>query len=180
MNRYIPTYVYLSIYDIDFNKLYAQGKRIIISDLDNTLLPYYEENATKELKSWKEKLDKLGFKFYIITNNNDERIKKLLPSFNIDGYLTKASKPSPKKLIAYLDDLHIKKEETIFLGDQLVTDIACANRAGIDNILVKTIDWKCQKWYTKINRLREYFILKKMLKIDKEKAEAILKFKENK
>lgn len=178
MKRYIPTYVYLSIYDIDFNKLYAEGKRIIISDLDNTLLPYYEPLATKELKEWKNSLDQMGFKFYIITNNNDERIKKLLPSFQIDGYLTKAKKPSPKKLLSYLSELNISLNEVVFLGDQLVTDIACANRAGIDNILVKTIDWKHQKWYTKINRLREIFILKKMLKIDKEKAEAILKFKE--
>ena len=178
MNRYIPTYVYLSIYDIDFNKLYASGKRIIISDLDNTLLPYHYEKATDDLIKWKEELTKMGFKFYIITNNNDKRIKRLLPSFNIDGYLVKAKKPSPKRFLNYLDELNIKKEETVFLGDQLVTDILCANKAGIDSILVKTIDYKCQKWYTKINRLREIFILKKMLKIDKDKAEAILKFKE--
>lgn len=178
MNNYIPTYVYLSIYDIDFNKLYADGKRIIISDLDNTLLPYYEPLATNELKEWKNKLDEIGFKFYIITNNNDKRIKKLISSFEIDGYLTKAKKPSPKRLLKYLSDLNIKLNEVIFLGDQLVTDIKCANKAGIDNILVKTIDSYHQKWYTKINRLREIFILRKMKKIDLEKAEAILKFKE--
>ena len=126
MNRYIPTYVYLSIYDIDFNKLYASGKRIIISDLDNTLLPYHYEKATDDLIKWKEELTKMGFKFYIITNNNDKRIKRLLPSFNIDGYLVKAKKPSPKRLLNYLDELNIKKEETVFLGDQLVTDILCA------------------------------------------------------
>lgn len=179
MNRYIPTFVYLSIYDIDFNKLYASGKRIIISDLDNTLLAYHQVEATPELKEWKKKLDDMGFKFYIITNNNDRRIKKLLPSFNIDGYLTKASKPSANRLLKYLKVNNLNKDEIIFLGDQLVTDIACANKAGIDSVLVRTIDWSCQKWYTKINRAREKNIIKEMYKIDKEKAIMINSFKEN-
>lgn len=178
MSKYTPTFVFSSIYDIDFNKLYAQGKKIIISDLDNTLLPYYDTKATSSLIAWKKKLNEAGLKLYIITNNNDSRILKLKETFNIDGYLTKANKPSSKRLEEYLKNNKIKLEETILLGDQLVTDIACANNLGIQSILVKTIDIKHQKWYTKINRLREKRIIKKMMKENPEIACAILKFKE--
>lgn len=178
MSKYTPTFVFSSIYDIDLDKLYAQGKRIIISDLDNTLLPYYQLDATRELTTWKKKLNMAGLKLHIITNNNDERIKKLMKTFEVDGYLTKANKPSPKKLKAYLLTNNIKLDETIFLGDQLVTDIACANNLGIDSILVKTIDNKHQKWYTKINRLRERSIINKMMKEKPEIASAIKAFKE--
>ena len=40
MNHHIPTYLAQSVYDIDYNKLYANGKRVILFDLDNTLAPY--------------------------------------------------------------------------------------------------------------------------------------------
>ena len=40
--KYIPNYVYKTIYDIDFDTLYASGKRIILSDLDNTIARYDE------------------------------------------------------------------------------------------------------------------------------------------
>lgn len=180
MYKYLPTFVFSSIYDIDFNKLYAEGKRIIISDLDNTLLPYYQKDATHELVNWKHQLDLIGFKLFIITNNDDERIKRLLLTFNIDGYLTKAHKPSPKKLEAFLNEHGFNLDEVIFLGDQLVTDIACANNLGIDSILVKTIDTKHQKWYTKINRLREKKILKQIHKLNPDIGDKIYSFKENK
>lgn len=179
MYKYLPTFVYSSIYDIDFSKLYDSGKKIIISDLDNTLLPYYQKDATHELVNWKHQLDQIGFKLFIITNNDDERIKRLLLTFTIDGYLIKAKKPSPKKLKAYLEKLGFDLNEVIFLGDQLVTDIACANNLGIDSILVKTIDFRTQKWYTKINRIREKKIIKKINEINPEIANKIKSFKEN-
>lgn len=173
MSKYTPTFVYLSIYDIDFSKLYALGKKIIISDFDNTLLPYHIDKATPSLIKWQQDLKRNGFSLHIITNNNENRILKIKETLEIDGYLTKANKPSCKKLETYLNNLKIKKEEVIFLGDQLVTDIACANNLGIDSILVKTIDTKHQKWYTKINRLREKRIIKKMYNENYEIASAI-------
>ena len=56
----------------------------------------------------------------------------------------------------------------IALGDQLVTDILGFNRLGLYSVLVKTIDKKTQKWYTKINRLREKKILKNIKKTNSE------------
>lgn len=173
MSKYTPTFVYLSIYDIDFSKLYALGKKIIISDLDNTLLPYHVHQATDALVNWQKELKESGFSLYIITNNNEKRIVKIKETLDIDGFLAKANKPSSTKLESYLKSLNINKEEVIFLGDQLVTDIACANNLGIDSILVKTIDIKHQKWYTKINRLREKRIIKKMYSENPETAMAI-------
>jgi predicted HAD superfamily phosphohydrolase YqeG len=52
------------------------------------------------------------------------------------------------------------------IGDQLVTDILCANRVGVDSILVKSISRASEKWYTRINRLRDPFIVKKIAKKD--------------
>lgn len=168
MNKYLPTDVYLSIYDIDFTKLYAWGIKNIIADLDNTLLPYYIKEPTIELKEWLRKVKEQGIKFYIISNNKKERIQKVVNLLDIDGFLALAHKPSPKRTKAYLINQNIKQSETLFIGDQLVTDIKCANNLGIKSILVKTIDLKTQKWYTKINRLREKNIIKRISKINSE------------
>lgn len=167
--KYLPTYVYTTIYDIDFTSLYASGKRIILSDLDNTIASYSEETPSKEVLEFNKYLRNLGFKIYLVSNNNGKRIKKFSEEFIIDGFLAKAKKPFTKKLEKFLSNNNLKKEEIISMGDQLVTDISGFNKLGVDSILVKTIDQKNQKWYTKINRLREKNILKKIKKVDCEK-----------
>ena len=90
-----------------------------------------------------------------------------------------AMREAVKLDIDMLEKLGFDLNEVIFLGDQLVTDIACANNLGIDSILVKTIDFKTQKWYTKINRIREKKIIKKINEINPEIANKIKSFKEN-
>lgn len=170
MKKYLPTYVYSTIYDIDFVKLYALGKKIIMTDLDNTLLPYHQEEATKELIEWRKKINELGFRLYIISNNVETRIMKVVKSLNADGYLAKAHKPQGKEVNHFLQKMNFEKNEVIFIGDQILTDIACANNVGIDSLLVRTIDFKHQKWYTKINRLREKAIIKKIKNFDYQKA----------
>lgn len=168
MYKYLPTDVYLSIYDIDFTKLYAWGIKNIIADLDNTLLPYYIKEPTPELKEWLSKLKTQGIKFYIISNNKTERIQKVVNLLSIDGFLANAHKPSAQRTKKYLEQQNLSLSETLFIGDQLVTDIKCANNLGIRSILVKTIDLKTQKWYTKINRIREKSIIKRITNINKQ------------
>ena len=164
--KYIPNDVYQSNYDIDFNKLYEDGYRFIISDLDNTLASYKENLPNNLLLNKIEEIKKLGFQFYLVSNNNSTRISTFNETLKTDGFLSKANKPKTNKLETYLIENEIDKTKTIGLGDQLVTDILGFNRLGVYSILVKTIDKKTQKWYTKINRIREIKILKEIKKIN--------------
>lgn len=168
--KYIPTYCLKSVLDVDYNKLYELGKRIILTDLDNTLISYNYNYATKELICLNDLLREKGFKIFIVSNNNEKRIVKFMETFKIDGYLIKAGKPSAKKINMFINNNNFSKNEIIFIGDQLVTDVACANNVGIDSILVSTIDVNSQKWYTKINRMREARIIKNISKINFKKA----------
>lgn len=179
MNKHLPTYVYESIYNIDFNALYAKGKRVILFDLDNTIATYNELEPTTKHIEFRNMLYNIGFKVFIVSNNKGKRINKFTKQFIVDGSLLKANKPFPKKTNTYLDKLKINKEEVIFVGDQILTDIVCANRVGIDSILVKTIDKSSQKWYTKINRLREKHIIKKLVKKGLPNALEVLDFINN-
>lgn len=161
---YTPKCVVKCFNDLDFNKLYESGYRIIISDLDNTLAPYTMSTPSKELIEQIEKIKRIGFKIYLISNNKQNRIEHFCNILGLDGYLAKANKPNPKRLKHYLIEQKINSELVIALGDQLVTDILGFNRLNLYSVLVKTIDKKTQKWYTKINRLREKKILNNIKK----------------
>lgn len=175
MNKYIPTSLAKSVYEIDFVTLYDKGKRVILFDLDNTLATYDDITPTAKQLELNQKLKQIGYQIYIISNNHDKRVKLFTQEFVVDGYLVHARKPFTKKLAAYIDQNKLLKATIILIGDQLVTDIACANKLGLDSILVKSISRSTEKWYTKINRSREKAIIKKITKENPQMADEIKK-----
>ena len=162
MSKYIPKKVALSVYDIDYNELYASGKKIILFDLDNTLISYDEDLPSKKLIDLGTKLLQIGFKVYIISNNKGKRITNFVRSFPVTGYKEKMKKPFAYKIKKFLKESNYQNlEEIVMIGDQILTDIVCANKVGIDSILVKSISRKSEMIYTTINRLRGPLVLRK-------------------
>ena len=122
-----------------------------------------------------KKLKEIGFRIYILSNNHQKRTKLYTTTFLVDGYLVLARKPFVYKIRPFLKKENIEITNTILIGDQLLTDIKCANKLGLDSVLVKSISRKSEKWYTRINRLREKRVINNIAKVDKEKAIAIAK-----
>lgn len=54
-------------------------------------------------------------------------------------YIYNAHKPSIKNYIRAMEIMGTDRTDTIFVGDQLFTDVWGAKRAGIRNVLVKPI-----------------------------------------
>ena len=54
-------------------------------------------------------------------------------------FIENAHKPSTKNYLRAMEQMGTDKKNTIFIGDQLFTDVYGANRAGIRTILVKPI-----------------------------------------
>ena len=62
--------------------------------------------------------------------------------FNQDigvDYVYNAHKPSTKNYVRAMEIMGTDKENSLFIGDQLFTDVWGAKRAGIRNILVRPI-----------------------------------------
>lgn len=55
------------------------------------------------------------------------------------NYIFNAHKPSVKNYVRAMEIMGTDKSNTVFIGDQLFTDVWGAKRAGIHNILVKPI-----------------------------------------
>lgn len=129
-----------SAYVVDYEKLYAEGIRGIIFDIDNTLVmhDHPQNDRSKELLA---RLEEDGFKILFLSNNKEGRVK----SFRDDGtkgamYLHKANKPLRGGYLKAMEMMGTGKDSTVFIGDQLFTDVWGAKRCGIYNILVKPID----------------------------------------
>ncbi|MCR5213303.1 MAG: YqeG family HAD IIIA-type phosphatase [Eubacterium sp.] len=141
MSKFLfPTEFYDSAYSIDFEKYYRLGYKGIIFDIDNTLVPHNAKHDDRSLQLFKE-LKEMGFKICFVSNNKESRVK----SFNdqVDcNYIFKAGKPKKSGFIEAMNKIHTNTENTIFIGDQIYTDIWGANNAGIHSILVKQIDKK--------------------------------------
>ena len=134
---FFPDEYVSSTYVIPFEKLYEDGYRGVIFDIDNTLVPHgapADERARKLFR----RLENIGFESCLISNNQEKRVKM----FNQDigtKYICNAHKPSVKNYIRAMEMMGTDRTNTIFVGDQLFTDVWGAKRAGIRNILVKPI-----------------------------------------
>lgn len=156
---FTPYQCYKDIYQIDYNKLYSEGIKIILFDLDNTIIGYHETLPSQKEKEFINHLKELGFTPVIMSNNHSERIENVSKFLEIDK-LANSKKPLKsgyKKILKRYPTY--KKEEIIAIGDQIVTDIWGASRMGIRGILVKPIRLDNEKWYTKFNRKVEKYII---------------------
>ena len=114
-----------STYEIDFEKLYQDGYRGLIFDIDNTLVRHGEPADERAVALFK-RLKKIGFDCCLLSNNQYERVS----SFN---------KEVQVHYIKAMELMKTDRSNTIFVGDQLFTDVYGAKRTGIRNILVKPI-----------------------------------------
>ncbi len=116
------------------------------------------------------RLREAGFKTCIISNNKEYRVKPLADALE-SYYVYKAGKPAARGYIEGMEHMGTSGSTTLFVGDQIFTDILGANRAGIHSILVKPVA-KHEEIQIVLKRKLEYFILKKYNKEKLKKAKA--------
>ena len=85
-----------------------------------------------------ERLEKIGFHTLLLSNNKEPRVKTFHDAVGAD-YIFKAGKPGVAGYRKAMEKMGTDASHTIFVGDQLFTDIWGANRVGIRTILVKPI-----------------------------------------
>lgn len=136
-DMFFPDRYVASTYVIDFEQLYEEGYRGLIFDIDNTLVPHGAP-ADKRVTALFDRLKSIGFRCCLISNNQEPRVKMFNQDIGVD-YVYNAHKPSTKNYVKAMEIMGTDKENSLFIGDQLFTDVWGAKRAGIRNILVKPI-----------------------------------------
>ncbi len=126
-----------SAYEIDFEAYYRQGMRGVIFDIDNTLVPHGAP-ADERAAGLFENLRRLGYQTMLLSNNKEPRVKSFAGQVGT-GYLYKAGKPGRRGYFEAMERMGTKRESTLFVGDQLFTDVWGARRSGIRAVLVKPV-----------------------------------------
>ena len=129
-----------STYSIDWEGWSRKGIRGALFDIDNTLVPH-DAPADERAIALFARLHGLGIQTYLLSNNKEPRVKAFAEKVH-SRYIYKAGKPGVKSYERAVREMGLRKEEVLFVGDQLFTDVYGANRAGIYGILVKPINPK--------------------------------------
>ena len=120
---FYPDEYVASTYVLDFEKMYREGCRGLVFDIDNTLVPHGAPADERAICLF-DRLRSIGFDTCLISNNQEPRVKPFAEKVQ-SKYVFNAHKPD--------------RGNTVFIGDQLFTDVWGAKRTGMKSILVKPI-----------------------------------------
>ncbi|MFT8392555.1 MAG: YqeG family HAD IIIA-type phosphatase [Liquorilactobacillus ghanensis] len=151
--RLKPTWMLESIFDLTPQDLEAQGIKAILTDLDNTLIAWNQPNGSQRLKTWLKQMKTASIPVIIVSNNSRVRIAAFAAPLNLT-FVARAMKPLGVGVERAVKVSGLKKQEVVLIGDQLLTDVIAANRAGIRSVLVRPLV-ETDAWNTKINRFFE-------------------------
>ena len=153
-----------SIYHITPEQLEKNNIKGVLTDLDNTLIAWNNPEGTQELKDWIALMKENAIPVVIISNNSDKRIKIIADKLQLT-YVPRSMKPSRRGYIKAAEQLQLPLDQCLMVGDQLLTDVFGANRAGVKSVWVMPII-NSDGWNTRINRFFERKLLKRLLKND--------------
>lgn len=154
---FLPNRYTKSIQYITPEELKAQGIKAIITDLDNTLVGFDVSHATDEVIDWTKRMQEAGIMITIVSNNKHGRVSTFSTPLEID-FIFAAKKPMGRAFRRAIRKMNVRPDETVVIGDQLMTDVFGANRIGVYSILVIPVKNK-DEWKTKFNRFMEKRIL---------------------
>lgn len=154
MSWFSPTRYVSRVERIDLDELWAQGKRAIMLDRDNTLVPRDMKSAPESVAAWLDHARELGFSLYMVSNNwHKNQVARSSRELGMTA-ICFACKPLPFAIYRALDRMGVPNEQAVMIGDQLYTDVWAGNFAGVDSILVKP-QTHVDLWYTQIFRIFE-------------------------
>ena len=137
LQRFYPDHEIESAYDIDYEGLYQKGYRGVIYDIDNTLVPHGAPADERAIALFR-RLHDIGYRPLLLSNNKEPRVRSFCDQVG-SMYIFRAGKPKTTGYENAMERMGTTAEDTLFVGDQLFTDVWGAKKAGIVTYLVKPI-----------------------------------------
>nr|WP_249316911.1 YqeG family HAD IIIA-type phosphatase [Bacillus sp. FJAT-50079] len=153
----MPNEYVKSVFDIHPKALVEKGIKAIITDLDNTLVEWDRPEATPNIIKWFADMKEHDIKVTIVSNNNEQRVKAFSDPLGIP-FIHQARKPLSAAFKKATKIMGTNNENTVIIGDQLLTDILGGNRAQFYTILVVPVA-SSDGFFTKFNRMIERRIM---------------------
>ena len=158
MSLFFPEKHFGSIYDITPQFLDEVGVRALILDIDNTLVTYQTARPTERVIGWINEMRKCGVGITIASNNGHERVEKFCEGLDV-FFTYKSGKPKTKCIKLSCKKWGISPREVAVVGDQIFTDVVCANLGGSRAYLVDSLGGR-ENPFIRFKRLLERPIIK--------------------
>ena len=157
VRHFAPAHAAENLQSVDLQRLFDAGKRLILLDVDHTIVQWHSEEFAPEIVEWVERAKAMGFGICIISNTHrPDRLMRLVAKLGVETVRGRI-KPSRAMFRLALIKFGRKPEEAVMIGDQMMTDVLGANRSGIDAIWLRKMEGK-EFGGTKVNRLIENFL----------------------
>ena len=135
----IPRGVYPSFSVLSPKALKAKGIKLVLADLDNTLVPYKVPEPTQEVIDWKNALEAEGLQLFVLSNSRKPgRAQHFAEALGVP-FQGHSGKPKKKGYLRAMERMGAAPHETVMIGDQIFTDILGANNAGVTPMLILPI-----------------------------------------
>ncbi len=157
-----PTRVVESVKDVEPDDLKVRGITAIITDLDNTLVPWRHYDISPGVIEWLAKLEVAGIKICIASNTiHTERLKQLADTMNIP-FVDRVRKPRTGGFVRAMRAMGSSHKNTAVFGDQLFTDVLAGNRLGLETILLRPALSKEEFFSTQMVRYIENGVIRRL------------------
>lgn len=161
-SRFIPDLVVNSFSELLIEQLQDLECKLILIDVDNTLVPHDQALPNGEVQQFVKNLQENNINVIIISNNTKQRVGVFAQALGVNFYAS-AKKPLPFTYKQIIKDTAMNKRHIICMGDQLMTDVWGAHNAGLRVIWSKPLV-KRDIFYTNINRFFERIVYRKLVK----------------
>jgi len=159
-NWLLPNLILDSIQDITPELLQRHGLRSLLLDVDCTLKRYRATEIPPESLQWIESLQNARIGLCLLSNGRVHRIRPIAEQIGI-SFIAPAMKPSPFGCRTAIKTMEFDPKATAIVGDQVFADILAGKLANIFTILVTPIHPEEERWYTRIKRPLEKWVIQK-------------------
>ena len=157
LHVFTPAHAVDHLTEIDLDLLWERGKRLLLLDVDNTLVQWKQDDFAEPVIAWIEKAKAMGFGICLVSNTKHlERLERLKNQLGVETVRGRF-KPSRAMFRLAMIKFKAKPDQTIMVGDQLMTDIVGANRTGLEAYWVRKMEGREFKGTSMVNRRLERF-----------------------
>lgn len=139
MGLFEPDRYLSSLASIDVkHDLVDRGLTHVLLDIDNTIRSREDGQIPPSIKRWLGKAKAQGIEFCLLSNNWHQDVYAFSQELELP-IVAKACKPLPFAYGPAMRTIDATREDTVAIGDQLVTDVVGAHLAGLPAWLVQPL-----------------------------------------
>jgi uncharacterized protein len=157
----VPDLRVASVQELTPARLREMGLDSLLLDADCTLKRYGSEQCTPEADAWLAETRAAGIGLCLVSNGKEHRIRRFADNIGLP-FVALAMKPLPFGCRRAARKMGFDPARTAMIGDQLFADVMAGHWAGMIAILVDPIHPEEERWFTRIKRGPEGYLLRRM------------------